>query len=68
MLTNLRLQVTVWERPLWGLGLIRRPETWTFTPAEYMTDEDVYHWAQVFVRNGADVNVIEKDAECVSAI
>lgn len=67
MLTDLRLEITVWEKPLWGLGLIKRPHTWTFTPSESMTDTDVYEWAQRFTRMGADVNVIE-EMECVSAI
>lgn len=69
MLTDLRLEITVWERPLWGLGFIKRPHTWYFTPAESMTDENVYEWAQRFIKAGADVNVVqEKERECVSAI
>lgn len=60
MLTNLRLEITTWEKPLWGLGLIERSHSWMFTPAETMTDADVYEWAQKFVRAGADVNVIEE--------
>lgn len=67
MLTNLMLEITVWERPLWGLGLIKRPYSWSFTPAEYMTDEDVYEWAQRFRKTGADVNIIEMESVCVSA-
>ena len=67
MLTNLRLEITVWEKPIWGLGFVKRPVTWMFTPAEYMTDSDVYEWAQRFIKVGADVNVVE-ERECVNAI
>lgn len=68
MLTNLMLEITIYERPLWGLGFIERSHTWTFTPAETMTDDDVYEWAQKFVNVGAEVNIIEKERKCVNAI
>lgn len=66
MLSNLRLEITRWYRPIWGLGLVRRCESWDLIPAETMTDEDVYELAQKFVKVGAEVNVIE-ERECVSA-
>jgi len=66
MLTNLRLEITVWHRPLWGLGFVRRCESWDLIPAETMTDEDVYEMAQKFVKAGAEVNVVERKS-CVSA-
>lgn len=69
MLTELGLEITIWERPIWGLGFIKRSHTWDFTPSESMTDEDVYEWAQRFMRAGADVNVVElKERKCVNAI
>lgn len=67
-MTNLRLEITVWERPIWGLGFVKRSHSWDFIPAEGMTDEDVYEWAQKFRKRGAEVNVIERERECVSAI
>lgn len=65
MLTDLRLEVTIWERSLRSLFLLKHPVTWIFTPAEYMTDDDVYLMAQRFIKAGADVNVVE-ERECVS--
>lgn len=60
MKTNLRLEITVIERPLWGLGFIERSREWKFTPSESMDDSDVYEWAQRFLRAGAHVNVVEE--------
>lgn len=59
MLSNLRLEIAYWYRPLWGLGFVRRCESWTLTPAENMSDADVYELAQTFIKAGADVNVVE---------
>lgn len=67
MMSNLRLEITYWHRPIWGLGFVRRSESWKLTPAETMLDSDVYELAQKFVDAGAEVNVVE-EIECASAI
>ena len=66
MLSNLVLEITYWHRPIWGLGLIARSESWTLTPAETMNDSDVYELAQKFINTGSEVNVVE-EIKCASA-
>lgn len=59
-MSNLRLEIRATERPFWGLGFIERTREWKFTPADHMTDKEVYEWAQKFVNVGCDVNVVEE--------
>jgi hypothetical protein len=60
MKTRLRLEIRSTERPIWGFGFVERTREWKFTPAETMTDNDVYEWAQKFLAVGCDVNVVEE--------
>lgn len=65
MLSDLKLEITYWTRPIWGLGFVHRSHSWILTPAENMNDSDVYELAQKFIEVGADVNVFSRFEENV---
>lgn len=62
MISNKRLIIRYVERPFWALGLVQRVREWKFTPAETMTDGDVYWYAQMFANTGAEIDVITEES------